>query len=208
MDRGAVTAQKSRSDATPVIRKPSTDDPLAALVFKIVADKPLDLYYIRIYSGTLKSGSRVLNAERSLKENISRIHRMFAKRREVINSAGPGDIVAVVGLKDSLTGDTLCDPKQPCVLEAIEFPEPVISVAVEPRSSQDRDAMSETLQRLSRQDPTFGSLICAGGRPRRPSLAPSATISTCTLPSRDQSRRLKPSADVSPETPALITSNV
>src|SRR5205085_385029 len=120
LDRGAVTAVKSMADKVPVIRKPDPAEPLAALVFKIVADKPLDLYYIRIYSGTLKSGSRVLNAERSIKENVSRIHRMFAKRREVINSAGPGDIVAVVGLKDSLTGDTLCDPKHPCVLEAIE----------------------------------------------------------------------------------------
>ncbi|MEE8170337.1 MAG: EF-Tu/IF-2/RF-3 family GTPase, partial [Phycisphaerae bacterium] len=122
---------------------------------KIVADKPMDLCYVRVYSGVFKSGSRVFNAERGSKENISQMFRMFAKRREAISSAGPGEIVAVVGLKDSLTGDTLCDPKNACVLESIEFPDPVISVAVEPKIAKDRDAMAETLRRLSRQDPTF-----------------------------------------------------
>jgi len=155
LDRGAITARKSMKDAEEVLRRPDPKDPFAALAFKIVAEKPLDLYYIRIYSGLLKSGSRVLNAERGEKENVSRILRMFAKRSETINEAGPGDIVAVRGPKQSLTGDTLCDAREPCVLESIEFPEPVISVAVEPKSSKDRDAMGETLGRLSRQDPTF-----------------------------------------------------
>lgn len=155
LDRGAVTAHVSLTDAGELRREPREDEPLAALVFKIVADKPLDLYYVRVYSGVLKSGSRLFNATRGVKENLSQMFRMFAKRREAIQKVGPGEIVAVVGLKDSLTGDTLCDARHACVLERIEFPDPVISVAIEPKSSGDRDLMGETLKRLSRQDPTF-----------------------------------------------------
>jgi elongation factor G len=136
-------------------RPPDPEAPFAALVFKVVADRPVDLYYLRVYSGRLKSGSRVLNATRSRKENISRIFRMFAKRREQIQEALAGDIVAIVGLRDSLTGDTLTDPKAPIVLERIEFPETVISMAVEPRSSADRDRLGEALSALAKQDPTF-----------------------------------------------------
>jgi elongation factor G len=129
--------------------------PFSALVFKVVASKPVDLYYLRIYSGTLESGTRIFNATREAKENVSRIFRMFAKRREQIDSAGAGDIVAVVGLRESLTGDTLTDPKAPIILERIEFPETVISMAIEPRSSADRDRLSEALSALAKQDPTF-----------------------------------------------------
>jgi len=131
------------------------DDPVAVLVFKIVAEKPLDLYYLRIYSGTLKPNSRLTNTVTNEKENISRIHRMFAKRREQLDEAVAGDIVAVIGPKNALTGHTLCDPRRPVVLETIEFPETVISVSVEPRSSKDRDKMMEALQALMRQDPTL-----------------------------------------------------
>ncbi|HUN80175.1 MAG TPA: EF-Tu/IF-2/RF-3 family GTPase, partial [Phycisphaerae bacterium] len=106
-------------------------------------------------SGVLKSSTRSFNSNTGEKENISRIFRMFAKRREQIDEAGPGDIVACVGLKDALTGHTLCDPKDTIVLERIEFPTPVISVSVEPRNSKDKETLVETLGKMSRQDPTF-----------------------------------------------------
>ncbi|MCK6456819.1 MAG: elongation factor G [Phycisphaerae bacterium] len=155
LDRPPVRGVKSLKDRTEAVRHPTPDEPFAALVFKIVAEKPMDLFYLRIYSGTLRSGTRVLNSNRDAKENVSRMFRMFAKRREQIDTAQTGDIVAVVGLKDALTGDTLCDPRQPIVLEHIEFPQTVISVAIEPKSSADRDALVECLAKLTRQDPTF-----------------------------------------------------
>ncbi len=135
--------------------------PLTAYVFKVVADKPMDLYFVRVYSGVLKAGSRVLNVSRNQKENISRIYRVFAKRREQLNEAVAGDIVAVLGPKDALTGDTLCDPRHPIVLEKIEFPETVIAMAIEPKSSADRDKLGEALHALARQDPTFRAHVDA-----------------------------------------------
>jgi elongation factor G len=129
--------------------------PLVAYVFKIIADKPMDLFFVRVYSGTLKSGSRVFNPLRKKKENISRMFRIFAKKREQIDKAGAGDIIAVIGLKESLTGDTLCDSKAPIALESIEFPETVISMSIEPQSSADRDKLTESLVVLGRENPTF-----------------------------------------------------
>jgi len=129
--------------------------PLVAYVFKIIAGKPMDLYFLRIYSGTLKSNARIYNPRRDRKENISRIFRVFAKKREQIDQAEAGDIVAVMGLKESLTGDTLCNPKNPILLEKIEFPETVISMSIEPESSADRDKLVETLVALTRENPTF-----------------------------------------------------
>jgi elongation factor G len=129
--------------------------PLAGLVFKIVAEKPVDLYYLRIYSGTLRSGMRLLNAATGEKENVTRIFRMFAKRREQLDQAIAGDIVAVIGPKSALTGHTLCDQRRPLLLETIKFPETVISVSVEPKSSRDRDRLFEALRVLERQDPTI-----------------------------------------------------
>ncbi|MBN1341493.1 MAG: elongation factor G [Phycisphaerae bacterium] len=131
------------------------NEPFSALVFKIVAEKPVDLFFLRIYSGRLKSGSRVLNATRDKKENISRVFRMLAKRREQLDEAQAGDIVACVGLRHALTGDTICDLKHPIVFEQIEFPETVISLAVEPKSTADRERLAEALAALSKQDPTF-----------------------------------------------------
>ncbi len=128
--------------------------PAAALVFKIVAEKPVDLYFLRVYSGTIKANSRLINTVTGLKENISRMYRMFAKRRDQVEQATAGDIVAVVGPKKTLTGHTLCDQRTPVVLESIEFPETVISVSVEPKTSKDRDKLLESLMALSRQDPT------------------------------------------------------
>lgn len=131
------------------------DGPIAALVFKVVAEKPVDLFYMRLYSGTLKSNSRLLNPATGEKENISRIYRMFAKRRDQLDYTTAGDIVAVIGPRDTLTSHTLCDPKHPVLLESIEFPETVISVSVEPKSSKDRDKLAEALKALERQDPTI-----------------------------------------------------
>ncbi len=133
--------------------------PLAALVFKIVTEKPVDLYYMRIYSGTLKPNARLLNANTGEKENMSRINRMFAKRRDVLDCALAGDIVAVVGPKHALTGHTLCDARHPILLESITFPETVISVSVEPKSSRDRDKLLDALKALERQDPTVSVSI-------------------------------------------------
>ena len=124
-------------------------------MFKVVADKPVDLYFLRIYSGTLRSGMRLLNANTGEKENVTRIYRMFAKRREQLDQAIAGDIVVVIGPKNALTGHTLCDRRRTLLLETIKFPETVISVSVEPRSSRDRDRLLEALRALERQDPTI-----------------------------------------------------
>ncbi|MEW6249572.1 MAG: elongation factor G [Planctomycetota bacterium] len=137
-------------------RKCDPGGPLAALVFKVVADAHGDLQFLRIYSGTLKAGSRVLNVGRRKKENVPQLFRMFAKRREKITHAAAGDIVAAVGLKDTQTGDTLCETRGPAILlERIEFPQTVISQSIEPASSADRDKLIDTLRLVARSDPTF-----------------------------------------------------
>ena len=155
LERPPIKGVRSLDDDTPVSRRPSRNAPFSALVFKIVAEKPLDLHYIRVYSGFLRSGTRVYNANTGGKENVSRIVRMFAKRREQVGEAVTGDIVACVGLKGTLTGHTLCDIREPIVLEKIQFPTPVISVSVEPKNTRDREALMAALEKLARQDPTF-----------------------------------------------------
>lgn len=155
LDRPPVEGFVSLKDHAIIHRSARRDEPMSALVFKIVAEKPMDLYYVRVYSGVFKGGSRVFNANTGEKENVSRMFRMFAKRREQIDEAGPGDIVAVVGLKSALTGHTLCEPREPIVLERIEFPTPVISVSVEPKNTKDKELLLETLGKMARQDPTF-----------------------------------------------------
>jgi elongation factor G len=129
--------------------------PLVAVAFKITGDKHGDLYFLRIYQGLLNGGSRVLNSNRSRRENITRIFEMHANSRNILDSAGAGDIVAVVGLKDTLTGDTICDTKHPVVLESITFPETVINMSIEPRTAADRVKLSDALAMLRREDPTF-----------------------------------------------------
>jgi elongation factor G len=138
---------------------PDPDAPLAALVFKIIAEKPVDLYFLRIYSGTVTPQSRVLNTALNQKESVTRLFRIFAKRRDQLDKAVAGDIVAIIGLKESLTGHTLCDPSRPVLLERIEFPETVISRSIEPKSSRDRDKLIAALKALERQDPTFKAMI-------------------------------------------------
>ena len=139
------------------VERPAEDDaPLSALVFKIVADPYVGrLAYFRVYSGKVTTGSTILNASKGKRERIGRMVRMYADRREDITEVYAGDIGAVLGLKDSFTGDTLCDPSNPIILESISFPEPVISVAIEPKTTVDQDKMGEALRKLAEEDPTF-----------------------------------------------------
>jgi len=137
-------------------RQAADDEPFAALAFKIVADPYVGrLAYFRVYSGKVSQGSLVYNSTHDGRERIGRLLRMHAQRREDIQETYAGTVVAAVGLKKTVTGDTLCDKSHPIVLEAIKFPEPVISIAIEPRTKDDQDRMSETLGRLSEEDPTF-----------------------------------------------------
>ncbi len=140
---------------TELTRKPSADEPFCGLVFKITNDQHGDLSFVRIYSGELKAGSRVYNPGRDKKEICSRLYHIRADEREKIEQVEAGDIVGVVGLKDSVTGDTLCDASHPILLEKIEFPETVISMSIEPVSSADKGKLADTLGALAREDPTF-----------------------------------------------------
>lgn len=142
-------------------RKPDASEPFCGLLFKIVADKHNDLYFMRVYSGTISSGSRMINPRTGKKEFITRLWHIQADTREKIDqdSAQAGEIVGVVGIKDSVTGDTLCDAKAQIVLEKITFPETVISMAVEPETSGDKDKLEQVLARLGLQDPTFAATI-------------------------------------------------
>ncbi|MEZ4531686.1 MAG: elongation factor G [Thermomicrobiales bacterium] len=138
------------------IRTVEPGQPFSGLVFKIQADPHVGkLAYVRVYSGTLESGSYALNSTKGDRERIGRLLRMHANSREEVQSVSAGDIVAIIGLKGSFTGDTLCDPANPIVLESIVFPEPVISVAIEPKTRADQDKMGAALGRLAEEDPTF-----------------------------------------------------
>jgi elongation factor G len=150
-----VTGISPKTDEE-VVRLTSDDEPLAALVFKIVTDPFVGrLAYFRVYSGVVKAGSTILNATKDNRERMGRIVRMFADRREDVEEVRAGDIAAALGLKNTFTGDTLTDPDKPVLLETISFPEPVIRVAVEPKTKVDQDKMAEALQKLAEEDPTF-----------------------------------------------------
>ncbi len=139
-----------------ILRRPQDEEPFAALAFKIMSDPYVGrLTYVRIYSGTLKAGDSILNVTRARKERIGRLLQMHANHREEKEGVFAGDIVAVVGLKQTLTGDTLSDPNAPVLLEEMTFPQPVIDVAIEPKSKVDSDKLGNGLQRLSEEDPTF-----------------------------------------------------
>jgi elongation factor G len=141
---------------TPLLRKPSNSEPFAGLAFKIQTDKHLGkLTYVRIYSGTLDSGAQVVNSTKDRKERIGKIYQMHANKREERPNAQAGDIIAVQGLKQTTTGDTLCDPANPVILESMTFPEPVIQVAIEPKSKADQEKLGTAIQRLAEEDPTF-----------------------------------------------------
>ena len=160
-----------KMDGSEDIRHSSDDEPFSALAFKIMTDPFVGrLTYFRVYSGTAKAGSYVLNATKDVKERFSRLVQMHANHRQDIDEVHAGDIAAVVGLKNTTTGDTLCDEDNPIILESMIFPEPVIEVAIEPKSKNDADRMDQALMKLSEEDPTFktytnddtGQLIICG----------------------------------------------
>ena len=136
-------------------RKPDAADPFSGLLFKIQADKHGDLDYVRVYSGRLKANSRVYNPGKDKKENVPQLWRIQADRREQVTDVEAGDIIGIIGLKHTVTGDTLCDPKHPVLLESITFPETVVSMAIEPESAADRKKLASVLEMMRRQDPTF-----------------------------------------------------
>ena len=139
-----------------VERKPADSEPFSALAFKIMSDPFAgQLTYFRVYSGTLKTGTPVLNVTKGTKDRIGRLLKMHANKREEIDAAHAGDIVAAVGLKGATTGDTLADEKQPVLLEVMKFPEPVIAMAIEPKTKQDQEKMGFALQKLAQEDPSF-----------------------------------------------------
>ncbi len=143
-------------DGKEVERRPSDDEPFAALAFKVMTDPYVgQLTYLRVYSGVLSAGSYVYNSTKNKKERIGRLLKMHANKREELKEVRAGDIGAAVGLKYTLTGDTLCDEKAPIILEAIEFPEPVISIAIEPKTKADQEKLSQALQKLAQEDPSF-----------------------------------------------------
>ncbi len=143
-------------DGNEVTRKSSDDEPFAALAFKIMADPFVGkLAFFRVYSGTMNAGSYVLNATKDKKERVGRILQMHANKREDLEKVYSGDIAAAVGFKFTTTGDTICDEKHPVILESMEFPEPVIDVAIEPKTKAGQDKMGEALAKLAEEDPTF-----------------------------------------------------
>jgi elongation factor G len=154
-DKPPVEGVNPKKHELKEIRRPSPDEPFSGLVFKIDADKHGDLHYLRVYSGELKANSRALNPGKDKKENVPQLWHIQADRREQVASASAGDIVGIVGLRHSVTGDTLCDAQHPILLETIQFPETVISMAIEPETSIERKKLADVLEMMKRQDPTF-----------------------------------------------------
>jgi elongation factor G len=156
LDIDAITGHAVGDETVSIPRQPSESEPFSALAFKIMSDPHLGkLTYIRLYSGVLETGTQVLNSTKGKKERIGKIYKMHANKREEIPRVGAGHIVAVMGLKDTTTGDTLCDSHAPVVLESMTFPAPVIHVAIEPKTKSDQEKLGTAIQRLSEEDPTF-----------------------------------------------------
>ncbi|MFI1282848.1 MULTISPECIES: elongation factor G [unclassified Streptomyces] len=156
LDIEAIEGHDVRDAEVVVKRKPSDEEPLAALAFKIMRDPHLGkLTFVRVYSGRLEAGTAVLNSVKGKKERIGKIYRMHANKREEIAAVGAGDIVAVMGLKQTTTGETLCDDKAPVILESMDFPAPVIQVAIEPKSKGDQEKLGVAIQSLAEEDPSF-----------------------------------------------------
>jgi elongation factor G len=154
-DVPAIKGVKMGTDE-PIVRRASDDEPFAGLAFKIMTDPFVgSLTFVRVYSGVLQSGTQMLNSVKDNKERIGRMLQMHANHREDIKEARAGDIVALAGLKNSTTGETLCDPNSPVVLERMEFPDPVIEIAVEPKTKGDQEKMGQALARLATEDPSF-----------------------------------------------------
>lgn len=159
MEKPPIVAHTPGDEEKKVTVKCDPEGSLVALAFKIISEPHGDLYFIRIYQGTLKSGSRVLNATRDKKENITRMFEMHANDRKILDEAHAGDIVAVVGPKYTITGDTLCDTKHPVLLASITFPQTVISMSIEPKTAGDKNKLGDALAALRREDPTFESKV-------------------------------------------------
>ncbi|MCZ7417260.1 MULTISPECIES: elongation factor G [unclassified Streptomyces] len=156
LDVEAIEGHSVKDSEEVIKRRPSEEEPLAALAFKIASDPHLGkLTFVRVYSGRLDAGTQVLNSVKGKKERIGKIYRMHANKREEIASVGAGDIVAVMGLKQTTTGETLCDAGSPVILESMEFPAPVIQVAIEPKSKGDQEKLGVAIQRLAEEDPSF-----------------------------------------------------
>jgi len=156
LDVPAIQGHSVKDAEQVVERHADPNEPFSALAFKIMADPHLGkLTYIRIYSGTLETGTQVLNSIKDRKERIGKIYQMHANKRAEVPSAVAGSIVAVMGLKDTTTGDTLCDPTKPVILESMTFPAPVINVAIEPKTKSDQEKLGTAIQRLAEEDPTF-----------------------------------------------------
>ena len=147
--------KRKKAEPTTIQRKPKPDEPFCGLVFKVVPANTGDVSWIRVYSGTLKANSRVYNPGKDKKENVSQLWQIHASRREQVESVQAGEIVGLIGLRNSVTGDTLCDSKHPILLESIDFPETVISMAIEPETTAERKKLADTLEMMRRQDPTF-----------------------------------------------------
>ncbi|MFH1269816.1 MAG: elongation factor G [Candidatus Omnitrophota bacterium] len=156
LDLPAVSGHDPENAQTAIERRPDANEPLAALAFKVQADPHMGkLVYVRVYSGVLESGTYILNAVKNKKERVGRILQMHANQRENIENAFTGDIVAVIGLEHTVTGDTLCEPDSPILLEAIQFPVPVVSLSIAPKSRDDQDKLGKGLAKLTEEDPTF-----------------------------------------------------
>jgi elongation factor G len=156
LDVDAIKGTKMGDKSVEIDRKPDPSEPYSSLAFKIMSDPHLGkLTFVRIYSGVLESGTGVLNSTKDRKERIGKIYRMHANKREEIPQASAGDIIAVMGLKDTTTGDTLCDIDKPVILESMDFPAPVIHVAIEPKTKGDQEKLGVAIQRLAEEDPTF-----------------------------------------------------
>ena len=156
LDIDAIVGTEMDDSEKPLSRLPKNEEPFSALAFKIMTDPHLGkLTFIRVYSGVLETGSTILNSTKNRKERIGKIYQMHANKREERDNVGAGMIVAVMGLKDTTTGETLCDPAKPVILESMDFPAPVISVAIEPKTKGDQEKLGVAIQRLSEEDPTF-----------------------------------------------------
>jgi elongation factor G len=156
LDVKAIVGHKQGDPTVEVERQPKNDEPFSALAFKIMRDPHLGkLTFVRIYSGSLTAGTAVLNSTKDRKERIGKIYQMHANKREEMESAGAGMIIAVMGLKDTTTGETLCDVDKPVILESMDFPAPVISVAIEPKTKADQEKLGVAIQSLAEEDPTF-----------------------------------------------------
>ncbi|HSP37960.1 MAG TPA: elongation factor G [Frankiaceae bacterium] len=156
IDVGAIQGHNVKDESLVVEREPDEDAPFSALAFKIMSDQHLGkLTYIRVYSGRITKGSPILNSTKENKERVGKVYVMHANQREERDGVGAGQIVAIQGMKNTTTGDTLCDPDKPVLLESMNFPAPVIHVAIEPKTKADQQKLGEAIQRLAEEDPTF-----------------------------------------------------